>query len=62
MLYTHIDFVHIRSLLSVHFDADKVLIEYVCNCLTLKALYLHHMAAHSSTVLYYATIALNCCR
>lgn len=40
----HVDLVHVGSLLSVHFDADKVVTQDFANFLVFERLPLHNMA------------------
>lgn len=49
----HVHFIHIRSLLSVYFNVDKMLVHDVCNFLIFKRFPLHDMTPVTSGVAHW---------
>jgi len=49
----HIDFVHIRPLLSVHFYRNKLVIEDLCNLFTFKGFSFHYMTPMASGITHW---------
>ena len=46
----HVNFVEVRSYLTVHFDTNEFLIEYICRFGIFKGLVAHHMAPMTGSI------------